>query len=218
MRKFCFICGSPTDKLADGRCEDCLKKSAFLSLPRKIEVTQCNKCKKMFLDNKWTEFDIVKILEKSVKLSGKIKKIDAKEEKKKIKASFVLVPAFSDREVEEAHEADFHVNKIICPSCSRRHSGYYEAVLQLRGFDENGLEKLVGVFDMLKEKTFYRVNEVKGGFDIKVGNKLVVVSAASDVRKKFPSEMKKSFSIVTKIDGRDVHRKFILIRKIQKKD
>lgn len=216
MRKFCFICGKKTDKLADGRCEDCMKGCAFVDMPGRIEVIQCNKCKKMFFNNRWTDFNIEKVVESSYKARGKVEKVKAEMEGRKVIATFILTPDSTDKEVEETHEADFHINKVICPMCSRKHSGYYEAVLQLRGFGENDLEKLKGVFDNLERKTFYRIKEVKGGFDVKVGNKLVVNTAAKDIRKKFPSEMKKSSSIVTKIDGRDVHRKFILIRKLEK--
>ncbi len=216
MRKFCFICGKKTDKLADGRCDDCMKGRAFVELPDRIEVTQCNKCKKMFFNNRWADFSLEKIVENSGKARGKVEKVRAALDGKKVAATFILTPDSADNVVEEMHEASFHTNKIICPTCSRKHSGYYEAVLQLRGFGEDDLEKMREIFDALERKTFYRINEVKGGFDVKVGNKLVVNTAAKDIRKKFPSEIKKSFSIVTKIDGRDVHRKFVLIRKLEK--
>lgn len=218
MRKFCFVCGKTTDTLAEGACEDCIKKRAFVGLPERIEITQCNKCKKILAKNKWADFSIEKTVEGLGKVRGNIVKVEAKEGLKKITATFSLTPHSSDNVIKEIHDIGLHIVKVICPSCSRKHSGYYEAVLQLRGFDANDLEKMGDVFGMLEKKTFYRVKEVKGGFDIKVGNKLAVGSAAGDIRKKFPSKMKKSAKIVTKIDGRDVHRKFVLIRKIQKKD
>jgi len=217
MRKFCFECGKTTDKLADGRCEDCLGKRAFVELPEKIEVTQCTKCKKVLARNKWIDFNIEKTVESLSKVRGKVARVEAKEGLKKITATFFLVPHSSNDIIKETHEAVFHINKVICSSCSREHSGYYEAVLQLRGFDDNDLEKMGDIFAMLERKTFYRINEVPGGFDVKVGNKLAVGAAASDVRKKFRSDIKKSSKIVTKIDGRDVHRKFILIRKLENK-
>ncbi len=217
MRKFCFVCGNRTDRLAEGKCEDCLKKRAFVELPEKIEITQCSKCKKALSRNKWVDFNIEKIVEELGKTRGKVEKVEAKADLKKITATFFLTPHSSDDVIKETHEAVFHINKIICSACSRKHSGYYEAVLQLRGFGEGDLEKLGDVFGALERKTFYRINEVKGGFDVKVGNKLAVGAAAKIIRAKFPkSEMKKSSKIVTKIDGRDVHRKFILIRKSEK--
>ncbi|MFZ3077512.1 MAG: NMD3-related protein [Candidatus Aenigmatarchaeota archaeon] len=217
MRKFCFVCGKTTDKLVEGACEDCIGKRAFVELPKKIEITQCSKCKKVLARNKWIDFSIEKTVESLGKVRGKVAKVEAKEGLKKITATFFLTPHSSDDVIKETHEAVFHINKVICSSCSRKHSGYYEAVLQLRGFDENDLERMGDIFGMLERKTFYRITEVDGGFDVKVGNKLAVGAAAADVRKKFHSDIKKSSKIVTKIDGRDVHRKFILIRKIPKK-
>ncbi len=218
MRKFCFVCGKETGNLAEGRCRDCLKGRVFAIMPKKIEITQCAKCGKALMKNKWVEYNPGKIAESFAKVSGKLKGVEAKTDGKKLKTTFIVEPSSSSGETREEHEASFHINKIICPSCSRKHSGYYESVLQLRGFGEGDMEKMNDIFEMIERKSFYRIKEVKGGFDIKIGNKLAVDSAAKIIRAKFPkSEMKKSSKIVTKIDGRDVHRKFILVRKSERK-
>lgn len=215
-RKFCFVCGKRTDKLTEGRCENCIQ-NVFVKLPEKIEIKACSKCNKMLLKNKWTDFNLERILESAAKVSGKLKKIELYLDKKKIKATFFLIPTFSDKEKKEIHETDFHIIKIICPSCSRKYSGYYEAVLQLRGFSESDLAMMEDIFSMMEKKTFYNIKDIKGGFDIKIGKKAVVNTAAKSIRSRFPNlETKESMKIVTKIDGRDVHRKFILIRKLQK--
>jgi nonsense-mediated mRNA decay protein 3 len=214
MRKFCFVCGKGTANLAEGRCEDCLKGRALAILPEKIEVTQCAKCGKALMKNKWIEYSPEKTAGSFAKVSGKLKRVEAKTDGKKLKMTFIIEPPSSGGETREEHEASFHINRIICPSCSRKHSGYYEAVLQLRGFGEGDMEKMNDIFEMIERKSFCLVKDVKGGVDIKIGNKLAVDSAAKIIRAKFPnSEMKKSSKIVTKIDGRDVHRKFILVRK-----
>ncbi len=216
MRKFCFECGRKTDELSGGKCTECAKKTVFVELPKRMEITQCSKCKKALMKNRWTDSSLEKMLESFSKVDGKAKKIEAELNGKKVKATFVLEPRSSDREVREAHEAIFHINRIICPTCSRRHSGYYEGVLQLRGFAEDDLEAMRGIFCEIERKSFLRIKEVEGGFDVKVGNKLVIGSAAGAIRKKFHvAEMKKSSKIVTKIDGRDVHRKYVLIRKAE---
>lgn len=217
MRKFCFACGKSTDELEGGRCRECSGKDVLVSLPKRIEVVACAKCEKMLFKNRWTDFNLERIVADAAKTSARISKIEAKAERKKLTADFVL-EADSGKEKKETHEAVFHTNRVICSSCSRRFSGYYEAVLQLRGFSEGELERLSDVLGMIERKSFYRIKEVPGGFDIKIGNKLVVDSAAKEVRTKFPKvEMKKSAKIVTKIDGRDVHRKFILLRKVERR-
>lgn len=213
MRKFCFECGKKTGELEGGLCWKCSGKGALAGLPKRMEAVACAKCGKMLFRNKWMEFNLGRIVGDAAKTSAKIKKIEARAEGKKLKANFVLETA-AGNEKTEAHETVFHANKIICPYCSRKHSGYYEAVLQLRGFGEGDLEKMKGILDNIERKSFYRIKEVRGGFDVKIGNKLLVNSAAKDVRARFPgSEMAKSSKIVTKMDGRDVHRKFVLVRK-----
>ncbi len=217
MRKFCFVCGKRTEKLYEGICEACSRKEEYVKLPKKIEITQCGKCGKMFFKNRLVDFNLEKILKNNLTLkdSAKIKGIEASHDGKKIAAA-VLLSLPSGKEIREARETGFHISKIICSSCSRKHSGYYEAVLQLRGFDDKDLESMADIFERIGKKTFYRLKEVKGGFDVKIGNKLAINSVAGDIKKRFPSEMRKSKKIVTKIDGRDVYRKFVLIRKIRK--
>lgn len=213
MRKFCFECGKKTGDLEGGLCAECSGKGVLVKLPKRIDVVACAKCGKMLFRNKWAGFSLEKVVADAAETSVKIKKIGAKLEGKKLKINFVLETAAGNEKTEE-HEIIFHANKIICPYCSRKHSGYYEAVLQLRGFGEGDLERMKSIFDNMEKKTFYRIKEARGGFDVKIGNKLVVNSAAKDIRARFPgSEMRKSSKIVTKMDGRDVHRKFVLVRK-----
>lgn len=213
MRKFCFACGKKTGELEGGLCGECSEKGVLVRLPKRIEVVACAKCGKMLFKNKWAGFSLEKLAADAAETSARIKGIEAKAEGKKLGAVFVLENA-AGKEKTEAHETVFHIAKVICPSCSRKHSGYYEAVLQLRGFGEGDLEKMKGILDNIERKSFYRIKEVRGGFDVKIGNKLLVNSAAKDVRARFPSsEMAKSSKIVTKMDGRDVHRKFVLVRK-----
>lgn len=106
---------------------------------------------------------------------------------------------------------DFKIktNYFICRNCSRESGGYYESILQLRGdFSENIVEFIE---EKIREESFCRIEEVKNGFDFYVGSKSVANKVAEILRRK-GFEIKKSYKIVTRKDGRDVYRTTILAR------
>lgn len=85
-----------------------------------------------------------------------------------------------------------------------RHPDYYEAILQLRGFEE--------VPEILK---VLRIKEVKGGTDIYVESKLLARNLVKRLRKTFPVEIKRSFRLWGRKDGRNIYKNIISIRKIK---
>ncbi len=197
-RKFCFVCGRETEKLKEGRCDRCYGPVNF---PKTIEVTVCGRCGAMKLGNKWTEYDIKKFVSKKLKN----KELEVREINKKLLISSAGRTA----------EASLHKNIMICATCSKKSSGYYEAVIQLRGFEENELEIIRRVIAGWDKKTFYRMERVKDGVNIKIGNKSMVNGIAKAIKAKLPCKEKKSSKLITRIDGRNVYRQFVLLRRQQ---
>ncbi len=100
--------------------------------------------------------------------------------------------------------------KIKKPSAIRskqlkRHPDYYEAILQLRGFEESEIPKYLDKF---------RCEEVKGGMDIYVESKILARDLVKKLRKIFPVEIKKSFRLWGRKDGKNIYKNIISIRKI----
>ncbi len=194
--KFCFKCGKNA-RLKHGLCSNCFKEE--IKLPKKIEVVLCSKCRLMKFENRWIDYNPEKLLSKFIK--RKKAKITEKNNK--------LTVVISGK----CYETRLHKNKIICTACIKKSSGYYEGVIQLRGFTDDDLKNIEDIVNEINKKSFYVLKNLKHGIDIKVGNKSIINSITKKIRKRIPCEQKSSSQIATRIDGRNVYRIFILLRK-----
>lgn len=187
MKKFCYKCGKKTDNLEEGLCKDCRKEKI-----KKIEIILCAKCNKIKEGKVWKE----KSLENAIKKRLKAKNIDFEKniaETKKGKIKFKAL-----------------VKKEICTKCSRFASGYYEAVLQLRNFSKEEIQK---IFSIIPEE--FRVEETKYGIDVYLMRKPLGEKIVRKIKRIFKNiEIKKSFELVTVKDGKRVYRNYISVRKI----
>jgi len=206
-RTFCFLCGKETENLKDGYCEECyFEKHIEKTLPDKIEFVVCSKCKKVKIGNKWTEKPLENFITDKFELGGaEIRQKDPKRFEIAYKTSL-------GKEIK--HVMIVHQNRIMCPVCSRMSGGYYEAIIQIRG---NNVEKLLKKVDIEirksdNPKAFYRLEKTRGGVDLYVGSKSLAKSVAENIRKRYELEIKKSFTVVTKKEGRGVNRTIIMIR------
>jgi nonsense-mediated mRNA decay protein 3 len=204
--KFCFVCGKETDKLVEGYCEDCYnQKFNLIAIPKKLEVILCTKCHKVKDGVSWTDQNVEDIVKKKLKLLGNCKSIEVKG--KKICVSGTLEK--SGKAKEESHDANFKVIKIVCPTCSKRLGGYYETVIQLRGVVSNSVLKLVD--SEITRTSYYRVEAVKGGFDLFVGDKSAANKVVNILMNSYKFKISKNYRLSTKKDGRDVYKGIITV-------
>ena len=98
---------------------------------------------------------------------------------------------------------------MICPDCSRKCGGYFEAVIQLRGH-ENKIERYKNIFEkMLKKKTFIaKESEMHGGMDLYIGNSKAVVEMFSELGMKAIISRK----LTGKKDGKRIYRTTFSLR------
>lgn len=213
MQKFCFVCGKKTSNLIKGYCESCYNKKILLvKLPKKISFKECKRCNDIKFKGKWQKLNIEKIIKGKVKVSGKIRKMKLTEMDNKIEVTFFIEPSDSRKIKKETFIVEIQINKTTCGLCSRKAGGYHEAIIQLRGFPEN----VINFVDMYmekfkKKKTFYFLEKVKNGFDIKLENKLVARNLSKKIQEKFDCKVKESFKLVTRKRGKDVYKLIILI-------
>ncbi|NIO44314.1 MAG: hypothetical protein GTN36_02060 [Candidatus Aenigmarchaeota archaeon] len=209
--RFCFLCGKKTEKLIKGYCEECYnKKFQLIEVPKEIFVTTCSKCNKIKEGNKWKDMEIDEFLRNKIKIFGKnvkirfeindIVKIYAKgflEESKKLK--------------EEFHEVKLKIKKEVCSGCSRKFTDYYETLIQIRGSLTN--DDIDSIDDIvLIKKGFYRIKEVKGGYDFFISSKSLGEKITEILRKKYKAEIKKSYKLVRRKQGKNIYRNIISIR------
>jgi len=209
--KFCFLCGKKNENLIDGYCEECYKKKfKLIKVPEEIAVTICSRCNKINEKNKWKEVEIEEILKGKIKILGKNVRIKfEKNDDVKVHAKGFLEGSKDAK--EEVHEVKIKARKRLCPDCFKKSGKYYESTIQIRGSLTN--DDMDSVDDIVLERGgFYRLEEVKGGYDFYVSSKSLARKIAEFFRKKYKVEIKKSFKLFTRKEGKDIYRDTILLR------
>ena len=214
--KFCFLCGKETGKLIEGYCETCYNKEfQLIKIPEKISFIICRKCNMIKHKNSWKDLDIDDIIRQNIEIQGR----DVKIKIEKNDVAHVYARGFlkkSKKQKEEIHKVLLQQNKTVCLSCSRRYGNYYESILQLRGDIPEEVLNFIDdqIFLALQKdkKAFYRIENIKNGFDFYIGSKSLADKIAESLRKRFKVEIKKSFHLVTRKEGKDIYRSVILVR------
>jgi len=205
--KFCFICGKKTEKLIEGYCEDCYNKNySLIKIPKEINVIKCSKCDRFKSRNAWIDGEIEDLIKNDIKILGGNVKI-------RIEGNKIFATGFlrdSKKSKEETCETNIKIKKILCPNCSKKLGDYFESTIQLRG---DVTEEILDFIDeKFREKTFYKIERVKGGLNLCIGNKNIANQVAEELKRRYTLEIKKSFKLFTKKDGKDVYKCTILIR------
>jgi nonsense-mediated mRNA decay protein 3 len=214
--KFCFLCGKKTEKLIEGYCEKCYnKKFNLIKVPEKIEITLCKKCNSIKEKTTWRDVDVEKIIKSKIKVFGK--KVDISIEVNgsvKIHAKGLLKK--STKEKEEYYEIPLKRKKVTCPTCFKLSGDYHEAIIQLRGDITreviDAIDDLV-VGEILNDKqVFYKIKEVRGGYDLYMSDKHITKRVSELLKKKFKAEIKKTYKLVTKKKGKDIYKSTVLVK------
>ncbi len=209
MEKICPKCGSSSNNVSfnGSFCVNCYKESNKpLDLPPKITIYTCRECGTQRF-RKWDE----ESLESSIISSLKNKKLGHPEIK-----IFDLEIKVKYDDYDEEISIKLLRKESICDNCMRRNSNYYEAIIQIRGEEYYLNEEFVkGLINALEKGSFIsKIEELKEGIDLYVGNKMVARSVLSSMRLK----PKTTFTLYGVKDGQRVYRTTFLIRKDKKED
>jgi nonsense-mediated mRNA decay protein 3 len=205
------LCGKKTENTLKGYCEDCYKKQFnLIRVPEEVVVTACSRCRRIKEGKKWKDGDIADKIRDGVKILGKDVRLRIEiGDTAKVYAKGYLEGYGKIK--EEVHEVKIKVNKQLCSLCSKESGKYYETTIQIRGVmtddDLNDINDIV-----LKRDGYYRIKEVKGGYDLFVSSKSLAKKIAEFLMKKYKIRAKMSLKLMTKKDGMDIYRDTILLR------
>ncbi|MEE8359151.1 MAG: NMD3-related protein [Candidatus Hydrothermarchaeales archaeon] len=242
MRRFCSVCGKPTEDLHEGLCTQCfVKEHDFISLPKVLETTICKRCFRQCIKRGW--HDNGDELESAVKnaainevqhalrsrLENEGFKIRVEDIKVMSKGRFdvlckvVVEGVVKGVSIRDEKKCTVKVNSQLCPDCSRISGGYYEAILQIRGaglLSEEEVEKLSDAVTSLmesysgKKRAFIsNFKRVKGGADFYIGSAKIARKISHVLKRKYGGELLESAKLVGKTrDGRNEYRITIVFR------
>ena len=169
----CPKCGATSDKIQflGPFCINC--SPIRIECPKEFIMDICSRCGRMRIARDWVKYDenlISRLLAKKCK--GHFKKVD-------YEPSANTATVFIEKEgtiLKLERTVKFRPNKVLCTDCSRRGSGYFEAIIQLRGRPERiaKYEKLLK--SRLSETTFVaKTEDLKEGKDLYIGNSKAVI-------------------------------------------
>ncbi len=219
--KTCPLCGKSDDgeKFIGSFCKDCyLSRNSFFDIEKEFEIKRCPTCERVWL-GKWTGDNYLipfikgKIKTKELILDSNVElnQIDTK----KVKANVCATFKFQRNKVEQCKETLIRILPIQCDECSRKTSGYFEAIVQIRGKigEEPDYDKLMAKAEaiakkIMKEGAFIaKVEEQKEGIDLYVSNTQTAVSVVAGYGK---------YALATQLagqkQGKQLYRTSICIR------
>ena len=208
MERVCPRCGalSGSKKFFGDFCENCYLDTINLKFTVRVEIQTCKMCGKVRV-SKWEELNkanIESIVKKNVEGnydSFQVSHIGGDQ----YEVTFLVSRGSNYFEVKKRFS--LKMNKSLCEDCSRATSGYYEAIIQVRGRNtQRWAEKIMRE---LKGRTFVsKYLELAEGIDIYVGSKKETANVLCVLKRK-PSISDKLYGVK---DGRRVYRRTYCVR------
>ncbi|MDR2624453.1 MAG: hypothetical protein LBC39_07845 [Methanobrevibacter sp.] len=234
---FCYQCGK-SEPLIEGLCAECfVKQCKILTVPTDISVRICAHCNAKFIEGKWIDGNLIqeeiiyRAIEDAIKINplSENPTVDMNIIQTKGTIAELIIEATTNvfgESIHEKHYVNVRLNKDVCPTCSKRNSNYYEAVIQIRSQlkrieDEQKEEvnKFVNkTLDKLykKDKLAYipQKNQLREGIDYYVGSLKSAKKLSSAIQKRFGGLITESARLVTKNKdtSKEIYRLWISIR------
>ncbi len=239
-RRFCILCGKATDELIENTCVDCFsKETSILHLPEKVKGEICGLCLARKSHGRWIEpatdeekaivDDAMAALQESmtIEVSDAEVKVEAGAVKKSSDKLFLVpfqVTVKGDVEgvvLESKGSTTAYVRVGICDDCNRMRSGYFEAVLQVRGEDGLDKEQRRRVTAVIEEslhssrdkRSFVsNVEDLKVGIDFYMGSVKAARKISKALKEKFGAKVSESPTLMGRKNGKDLYRSSIAVR------
>ena len=203
LQQTCIICGSPV--FAKNLCEKCfLERHELFQVPEKIELRHCTSCGGYY-DRTWINDNMEEILERKIIAKNDIVKKELKIVKGRVTFTCRGFIKPSRKIKEEKKTSLLMIERRKCDDCIKMLSGYYQAVIQVRG--ENAEKILKKVLSVIKEGI--TVEKIKHGYDVRFISKNTAFNV-SRVLGNFT--IKKTYKLITEKKGKKLYRDFYSVR------
>jgi len=223
----CPLCGRITERLYEGLCKECyVKEIELFTVDQVIDITICRDCGAYLLGNTWIHEhkDLPDIIEehvlRSIKVHPEVKSYGvslriSQEDPWNYLAEVTISGEVYDFTFSQSKYTRVRVHLGVCDMCSRRYSGYYEAVIQLRGPDEaimGALEEIRDAFEQSKKEFILKEVPVRGGVDVYVSSYKLARRVIKKLHEHYGGEIKETTTLYTRKGGRDIYRHTFLYR------
>jgi nonsense-mediated mRNA decay protein 3 len=230
---FCVECGSEGE-VFEALCPSCFfKRKKLVELPGTLDLTLCSSCDSVLVGKKWKRQDIDSTLEEVVSSSLWHNpglevlgiRLETRFEDSKNVSADITVRLGLARNVHELHRTTrVRLKSGLCPSCSKLHGKYYEAILQIRSASEtvsrekidetrNYVHTRIEGMSSDEMKVFISKEEqIHGGMDFYLSSNRAAKAIARELGKRYGTKVRSSPKLHGRVDGKDVYRVTYLVR------
>lgn len=216
--KVCARCGdsSATHSFVGAFCEKCFQETHEpAKVPKDLEVDLCVHCGRVRLLGAWVPYTGKTVsgwIQNKVKHSHPLVKASASvtQDRHGLEADLHYVYKVHGKELPWKGRVRVLIRKTQCPDDAKQASGYYQAIIQLRGSEEavdNAAEALVNA---IEGNYTYIAKSVaqKQGVDLYVGDKTKLQRTFEELRVRFEASRK----LMGQREGKDLYLTTYLIR------
>lgn len=234
---FCISCGDP-DPVADGECAECLREELdVVKAPGKpVPVERCVHCGAVPIREHWDQpTSLLEVIEQTalgsllipeelgdVELAVRVRE----EDKKNYVVRVEVAGTYKGVEVGGTTPVKVRLENVTCEACSRRHGGYYEAVVQVRQEgDEVVTDEQAGEIAKMIEEEVRRLGGLSGsqsyllkaearhgGYDYFFGTKPVAKAVAKRIADRYGGSTTHSNTLAGQQDGQEIYRLTVAVR------
>ena len=155
-RKFCVLCGKEEGEFIGSLCVDCyIKTKGLVELPQSIKGKYCKLCGAEWVNGKWIrgrdttltplESIIYREIGRKIEIDPNIDEINYQINNiwKDVNGhTFVTIDIsgkIKGKDFSMSKIVDINIEKAVCPSCLKKKTKYFEAIVQLR-FKEGSVD------------------------------------------------------------------------------
>jgi len=230
---FCVECGreGPT---VDGLCASCFRKrNPLLRAPDAIDAAVCADCGRIEMESGWARVDlevaIPRILRSKVPVDPRATRVTfthvaRREDEQNLALTVKAAGRIQDLEIVESFHTRLRLKRGLCPSCNRRRSNYYEAILLVRA-EERPLtreerDRLVAFVEAEvarrsgkgEEVFISKIEAVRGGADVYLSSNSTARTIARELADAFHGSVGASPTLFGRKNGKDLYRVTYLVR------
>lgn len=234
LTMFCVECGKETPIYKKGVCTQCyINTHTFTHAPSLLNLIQCSKCNVFKYKNTWinkTAHEIIlRIIKDTFKISSELNNIHYILKCDPIETQFIcnvtITGNLQENTIQESHQIQIRISRIVCDVCSKQYGGYYEATLQIRAADRKLTPEELHNIQETIENTVQTVHtkgnrqlfitdlvEEHGGLDFYLSERGSAYTLARKIQNIYGGDLKQSSSTVGMKEGREITRITILLR------
>ncbi len=206
-KKICPKCGKETEIFVNSLCIECLKeeKKKELNLRKQIKIFQCKYCQKFSIGKNilYNHFeDALKNTFKSFK-DFEIRILNFLNDEIEIVIKY-------ENLIIATQKIKIQIKPIICKYCNMMHTGYKQAIFQLRRKDNEELTREIKeLIEKEREKDnlsfISKIEKTKDGIDIYIGSRKAAYKVLKELKKYYDLKIKVSKKLVGVKSGKRVY-------------